>query len=241
MDILPAIDLRGGKVVRLARGDYDLQTTYHDDPVEVARQFIAAGAKWIHMVDLDAARSGRPANHQAVRAVAEASGAAIQLGGGARDEATVDAMLSLGIRRVVVGSAAMKDWPWFERLAARDDLAGRLALGLDARDGRLAAEGWTEQLATTALELARRVRGWPLGAIVYTDIGRDGMLSGVNVEATAEIVAATDVPVIASGGLRDLADVAECRRIGCAGAIIGRAYYEGSIDLARAVEVAAEH
>jgi phosphoribosylformimino-5-aminoimidazole carboxamide ribotide isomerase len=238
MEILPAIDLRGGKVVRLAQGDYDRQTTYADDPVSVAKAFVAAGARWIHVVDLDAARTGTPTNTASVAAVAAAVDARVQLGGGARDEAAIDAMLAGGVARVVVGSAALRDWAWFEGLLARADLAGRLALGLDARGGRVAAQGWTEQLATTAVELARRTRGRPLGAIVYTDISRDGMLGGVNVEATAEIVAATDVPVIASGGVGSLEDVRRCKAIGCAGAIVGRAYYEGAIDLAGAVRAA---
>jgi phosphoribosylformimino-5-aminoimidazole carboxamide ribotide isomerase len=128
----------------------------------------------------------------------------------------------------------LKSWPWFERLAARKDLSGRLALGLDARGGRLAVHGWTEQVAATPLEVAARVRGWPLGAIIYTDIARDGMLTGVNLEATAKLVAATSVPVIASGGVSSLADVTECQKIGCGGVIVGRAYYEGKIDLAEA-------
>ncbi len=238
MEILPAIDLRDGRVVRLSQGDYDRQTTYRDDPVEVAREFVAAGARWIHMVDLDAARSGVGANLDSVRAVADTVDARIELGGGARDRGSVERMFAAGADRVVVGSAAMKNWPWFEELAASGDLAGRLALGLDARGGRVAAEGWTEQLDVTALELARRVSGWALGAIVYTDIARDGMLTGVNVEATAEIVAATDVPVIASGGVGSLEDVRRCRQAGCSGAIIGRAYYEGTVDLAEAVRIA---
>lgn len=241
MEVLPAIDLREGKVVRLSRGDYARQTTYHDDPVSVARDFVAAGARWIHMVDLDAARTGRPTNTAAVAAVASAVDAKIELGGGARDTRTVEAMLAGGVDRVVIGSAALTDWAWFEKLAGRQEMAGKLALGLDARRGRLAVQGWTEQLETTALEIAARVAGWPLGAIVYTDIARDGMLSGVNIEATAEIVAATDAPIIASGGVSCLDDVAACRRIGCAGAIIGRAYYEGAVDLARAVEIAGEN
>ena len=242
MEILPAIDLRGGKVVRLAQGDYDRQTIYHDDPVAVAKLFVQAGAKWIHVVDLDAARTGTPANAVAVRAVVQAVGAdaRVELGGGARDTAAVQRMLESGAARVVVGSAAMKDWAWFEVLVARGELAGKLALALDARDGRLAARGWTEQLETSAADLARRARGWPLGAIVYTDIARDGMLSGVNLQATAEIIRATDVPVIASGGISSLDDVRQCARIGCAGAIIGRAWYEGKIDLAEACLAAAE-
>jgi phosphoribosylformimino-5-aminoimidazole carboxamide ribotide isomerase len=190
------------------------------------------------MVDLDAARTGRATNTGAVRAVAAAVDARIELGGGARDEAAIEAMLELGAARVVVGSAALRDWAWFEDLAARGDLAGRLALGLDARGGRLAVHGWTEELASTAVEVAARVRGWPLGAIVYTDISRDGMLSGANVEATAEVIAVTDVPVIASGGVGSLEDVRLCRRIGCAGTIIGRAWYEGRIDLAGAIAAA---
>ncbi len=238
MDVLPAIDLRDGKVVRLAQGDYARQTTYHDDPVAVARRFVSAGAKWIHIVDLDAARTGRPANAGAVRAVADAVDARIELGGGARNTAAVESMLAGGVSRVVVGSAALRDWAWFEGLASRKDLAGKLALGLDARGGRLAVQGWTEQLETLAVDLAARVRGWPLGAIVYTDISRDGMLGGVNFEATGEVIAATDVPVIASGGVASLEDVLRCRRIGCAGAIIGRAYYEGRVDLTRALEIA---
>jgi phosphoribosylformimino-5-aminoimidazole carboxamide ribotide isomerase len=242
MEILPAIDLCGGKVVRLAQGDYDRQTIYHDDPVAVAKLFVQAGAKWIHVVDLDAARTGTPANAVAVRAVVQAVGAdaRVELGGGARDTAAVQRMLESGVARVVVGSAAMKDWAWFEVLVARGELAGKLALALDARDGRLAARGWTEQLETSAADLARRARGWPLGAIVYTDIARDGMLSGVNLQATAEIIRATDVPVIASGGISSLDDVRQCARIGCAGAIIGRAWYEGKIDLAEACLAAAE-
>ena len=240
MDILPAIDLRQGKVVRLAQGDYDRQRTYHDDPVAVARLFVQAGATWIHVVDLDAARTGTPANSAAVRAVVQAVDARVELGGGARNAAAVERMLESGVARVVVGSAAMKDWPWFEALAARDDLAGRLALGLDARDGRLAAHGWAEQLDTSATELASRTRGWPLGAIVYTDIARDGMLTGVNIEATAEIIRATDVPVIASGGVGSLDDIRRCASIGCAGVIVGRAWYEGKIDLKQACDLATE-
>jgi phosphoribosylformimino-5-aminoimidazole carboxamide ribotide isomerase len=234
MEILPAIDLRGGCVVRLERGDYARQTTYASDPAAVAATFAEAGARWIHVVDLDAARTGRRANAPTVRDVVRAADVKVQLGGGARDEAAVDAMLADGVARVVVGSAAMKDWPWFERLLGRDDLAGRVALGLDARDGRLAVQGWTEQTDAAAVEVAARVAGWPLGAIVYTDIARDGMLTGVNVEATAGVIAATDVPVIASGGVASLDDLRACRRVGCAGAIVGKAWYEGRIDLAEA-------
>lgn len=238
MDILPAIDLRGGKVVRLTRGDYDCQTTYSQDPAAVARQFVAAGAAWIHMVDLDAAKSGLASNTAAIAAVRSAVGAKIELGGGARTTEAIEAMLAMGANRVVVGSAAMKNWLWFEGLLADKNMAGKLALGLDARDGLLAAHGWTEQTDLRAVDLARRVKGSGLGAIVYTDIARDGMLAGVNIDATAELVAATDVGVIASGGVSSLDDIRQCRQIGCAGAIIGKAWYEGKIDLAQAVALA---
>jgi phosphoribosylformimino-5-aminoimidazole carboxamide ribotide isomerase len=239
MYVLPSIDLRAGQVVRLIQGDYDRQRTYGTDPAVVAREFAAAGATWIHVVDLDAARTGRPANTEAVRAIRAASeGLKVELGGGMRDDDAIEAALGELADRVVIGSAAMKDWPWFENLCRRAELAGRIALGLDARDGRVSIHGWTEQVDVAAVDVARRVTGWPLGAIVYTDIARDGMLGGFAAEATAEIVTATDVPVIASGGVSSLVDVARCREIGCAGAIIGRAYYEGAIDLAAAIEQA---
>ena len=236
MDVLPAIDLCGGKVVRLLQGDYVRQTTYSDDPSAVARQFVAAGARWIHVVDLDAAASGRLANADAVSAIRKAAGSTvkIELGGGARDDTAVEAMFDLGVDRVVVGSAALQNWAWFEELVARADLAGRIALGLDARGGKLAIRGWRQQVEATAVELAGRVRSWPLGAIIYTDIARDGTLEGVNLSATAEIIAATDVPVIASGGVASLDDVAACKKIGCSGVIVGKAYYEGRIDLREA-------
>ncbi len=235
MLILPAIDLRDGKVVRLSQGDYDRQTVYSADPAAVADAFVSAGAEWIHVVDLDAAREGRPRNTEAVGSIRERVAAHIQLGGGARDEAVINQMLAMGVDRVVVGSAATGDWTWFERLLERADLAGKLALGLDARDGRLAVHGWTEQVDTTADELARRVAGSALGAIIYTDIARDGMLSGVNVEATERLITSTDVPVIASGGVGSMDDVRRCRQAGCAGVIIGRAWYEGRIDLSDAI------
>jgi phosphoribosylformimino-5-aminoimidazole carboxamide ribotide isomerase len=240
MEVLPAIDLRDGKVVRLFQGDYARQVTYSDDPVAVAESFVQAGALWIHMVDLDAARSGEPINLPVVRGVCGAVGVRVQLGGGARTTEAVERMLAAGASRVVVGSAALADWEWFEGLVSRPELAGVIALGLDARGGKLAIRGWTEQLQAAAVEFARRTDGWPLGAIVYTDIARDGTLGGANVQATAEIVACTDVPVIASGGVGSLEDVRACKRIGCAGVVVGRAYYEGKIDLAQAIRLAGE-
>ena len=234
MDILPAIDLRGGNVVRLAQGDYDRQTVYGDDSQAAAEQFLAAGAEWIHVVDLDAARSGRRANAEAIRRVCGLPGARVELGGGIRDDSGVAEALALGVHRVIIGSAALKDWTWFERLARREDMAGRVVLGLDARDGELAVHGWTQRSGVTVDELADRAAALPLAAIVYTDIGRDGMLVGPDLETTARLVATAGTDVIASGGMGSLDDVAACKRIGCAGAIIGRAWYEGRIDLAAA-------
>ena len=239
MDILPSIDLLGGKVVRLLRGNYDERTVYSDDPLGVAEQFMDAGARWIHVVDLDAARSGRLSNTDILRDIcrlAATRAAKVESGGGIRDMEAIDTLRSAGIGRMVIGSAALKNWAWFEGLLKNEDLPNDLlALGLDAREGFVAAEGWTEQLTQTARQIAGRVSGSHLGAIVYTDIARDGMLAGVNLEATGEISSATDVPIIASGGVRSIDDINACKQLGCSGVIIGKAYYEGRIDLARAL------
>lgn len=239
MDILPAIDVRGGKVVRLLQGDYDRQTTYADDPAVVAEQFIAAGTKWIHVVDLDAARSGELTNTDVLRSIcvkAAAAGVKVQNGGGIRDTRRIRQLLDVGVSRLVIGSAAMKQWDWFEGLLNAPAVPNEcLALGLDARDGLLAAEGWTEQLEIPAVDFARRVTGTGIGAIVYTDIARDGMLQGVNLEATANLIAATDVPVIASGGVASVDDVRRCLQIGCGGVILGKSLYEGKVNLSDAL------
>jgi len=240
MEILPSIDLRDAKVVRLARGDYEDQTIYSEDASAVAEQFAAAGVRWVHMVDLDAARTGRSTNAASIKAVRQAVDLNIQLGGGARDDRAIDSILAMGVNRVVVGSAAVENWTWFERLLSRPGLAGKLALGLDARGGRLAVRGWTKQTDVTAADLAARTAGTGLGAIVYTDIARDGMLAGVDIEMTEELVSLTDVPIIASGGVSSLEDIRRCRQIGCGGVIIGKAYYEGKIDLPRALLEAGE-
>lgn len=238
MDILPAIDLRDGQVVRLTQGDYGRETIYSSSPADIARKFAAAGCRWIHMVDLDAAKSGQLTNLPAIAAVTAGVDLHVEVGGGIRDDASARRVLDAGVNRVIIGSAALEKWEWFEKLAHRPDMAGRVALGLDARNGKLAVHGWTREMDVTAVDIARRVKGWPLSAIIYTDISRDGMLTGPNFAATAELIAATDVGVIASGGVGGLEDIAECRRIGCAGAIIGRAYYEGKIDLAQALAIA---
>ena len=234
MDILPAIDLCAGAVVRLAQGDYGRQTVYGADPAATARAFVAMGARWIHVVDLDAARSGRRTNADAIAAICRVAGASVELGGGIRDDQAVADALTLGAARAVIGSAALKDWAWFERLARRADLAGRIVLGLDARGGILAGHGWTASSGQNVLDVARRAKELPLAAIVYTDIQRDGMFTGPDLQTTQRIMDETHLPVIASGGIGGLKDILDCRDAGCAGAIVGRAYYEGKVNLAEA-------
>ncbi len=241
MDLLPAIDLRDGKVVRLFQGDYDRQTTYDAAPAEMARTILQAGALWVHVVDLDAARSGKVTNLAAIREILQAGlgRLRVEVGGGIRSREVIDMYLEAGVSRLVIGSAALRDWSWFENLLDDPDLdSAALALGLDARAGQVAAQGWTQQLETTALELARRVSGSGLGAIVYTDIARDGMLAGVSLESTRQIVESTDVGVIASGGVAGIEDIENCLEIGCAGVIVGKALYEGKIDLKQAIGLA---
>ena len=242
MDLYPAIDLRGGQVVRLEKGDYDRQTVYGNSPETVAGGFVSDGAGWIHVVDLDAAISGELTNTEALRSIlrtASDAGVKIQNGGGIRTTERIRMLLTEGIDRLVIGSAALKDWPWFEGVLDDESIPNdRLALGLDTRDGRVAAQGWTEQLEMRATEIAQNVRGSGLGAIVHTDISRDGMLQGVNIEETASVVAATDVPVIASGGVSSIDDVLRAKEIGCAGIILGKALYEGRVNLKDAIEAA---
>ncbi len=235
--VFPAIDLRGGNVVRLYQGDYDRQTTYGDDPVSQARQFADAGAAWLHVVDLDGARSGEPTHRDVIANICAATPMKVEVGGGVRNEATIDALLEAGVTRVVVGTAALRDWAWFEQLAQRDDYAHRLVLGLDARDGRVATDGWEQTSETTAVELAQRVNGWRLAAIVYTDIATDGTLAGPNIDATADMCAATDVPIVASGGVGELKHLEALKPLPIQGAIVGRALYDGKFTLTQAIEV----
>jgi phosphoribosylformimino-5-aminoimidazole carboxamide ribotide isomerase len=238
MEIFPAIDLRDGKVVRLSQGDYDRQQIYASDASAVAGQFVKTGAKWIHVVDLDAARSGTRTNADAIRSICRTAGVKVELGGGIRNDKAVFEALDLGVSRVIIGSAALKNWAWFEKLAQQSALAGKVVLGLDARSGKLAAAGWTEQTDLTVAEVARRASSLPLSAIVYTDIARDGMLTGPDLEGTTELINLTSLPIIASGGVACIDDIARCKEIGCAGVIVGRAYYEGKIDLADACAMA---
>jgi len=229
--LYPAIDLKGGQVVRLKRGEMDQATIYADDPAAQARSFIEAGFAWVHMVDLDGAFAGKPANAAAVRAIiAAVPGAKLQLGGGIRSMATAEAWLAAGVSRIILGSAAVKD-PDFARAACRA-FPGRVALGIDARDGMVATEGWAETSDVSATDLARRFEDSGAAAVIYTDIARDGMLAGVNVAATAALARAVRLPVIASGGVAGVEDITALRAEGAGieGAILGRALYDGRIE-----------
>lgn len=236
MQIWPAIDLRGGKCVRLRQGDYGRETVYGDDPAAMALRWVAEGAQYLHLVDLDGARDGSNANWEAVRAIVTATKIPCELGGGIRDEAAIERMLAAGISRLVVGTRALKEPQWFRQVCQR--YPGKLALGIDAKNGRVATDGWLETSDVSALEMARSFDGQPLAAIIYTDISRDGMLQGPNLAAMQEMKAAVGIPVIASGGVTVAKDVAELAAIGMDGCIIGRAIYEGTLTLADALAAA---
>lgn len=245
MDLFPAIDLRDGRCVRLYQGDYDRETVYGDDPVAQATSFADAGAAWVHVVDLDAARTGEPRNRPVVAAVAAAlaeRGTPLQVGGGVRDDAAADALLGAGVRRVVVGTAALDDPAWVRRLAARHP--GQVAVGLDARGRDVAVRGWVESSGRDVVDVARGFEDAGVAALVVTEIGRDGTLAGPALDQLAAVLEATTVDVVASGGVGTLDDLraldgleAGGRRL--AGAIVGRALYEGSFALADAVAVLA--
>ena len=236
MEVYPAIDLRGGKCVRLRQGDYDRETVFGDDPAAMARRWVSEGAEWLHLVDLDGARDGVLANRQAVSAILAAAQVPCQLGGGVREEATIRELLDLGLSRLVVGTRAIKEPEWFGRMCRQ--FPDRLALGIDARDGMAATDGWLETTGAGAVELARKFADLPLAAIIYTDIAKDGMMAGPNLPAMQEMARAVAVPVIASGGVTTDDDVKSLARCGLAGCIIGRALYEGSLTLADALAAA---
>lgn len=241
MEVLPAIDLLDGKCVRMVQGRYDRVIDYESDPLDVAGDFVAAGAAWLHVIDLDGARDGRVANLDVLRQIVKQSGAQVEFGGGVRDEATIQAALETGAQRVIVGTRALEDWEWFRDIVHRRDYVNRIALGLDARLGKLATRGWTRETHRTAVTVAAAVADWPLAAIVYTDIARDGLLLGPNIEAIRLMASQSTVPVVASGGVTDLDDVRRLAELPLAGVVIGRALYEKTIDLRDALRVAREN
>jgi phosphoribosylformimino-5-aminoimidazole carboxamide ribotide isomerase len=225
MQVIPAIDLRGGCCVRLRQGDYDRETVFGDDPAAMAAHWEAEGATRIHLVDLDGAKAGRPVNVAAVRAILGRVAVPCPLGGGIRDEATIAEWLGSGLERIIVGTQALKDAPWFRTMAAK--YPGRLILGLDARDGRVATEGWLDVSTVEATTLAEQFDDLPLAGVVYTDIARDGMLEGPNLAATEALAVRLRTPVIASGGVGSLEDLERLAALPIAACIVGRALYEG--------------
>jgi phosphoribosylformimino-5-aminoimidazole carboxamide ribotide isomerase len=239
--LFPAIDLKDGTCVRLVRGDIASATVFNRDPAAQAGRFAKAGFKWLHVVDLDGAIAGRSRNGAAIAAIRNAVDLRIQLGGGIRDRAAIDHWLSLGIDRVVLGTAALRD-PWLVREAAADH-PGKIVVGIDARDGHVAVEGWTRTTEFGVVELARRFEDCGVAALVYTDIARDGALVGVEANAVAAVARLVRIPVIASGGVSSLDDVAALKvreADGIAGIICGRALYDGRIDPVTALRLLAE-
>ncbi|MGA6979123.1 MAG: 1-(5-phosphoribosyl)-5-[(5-phosphoribosylamino)methylideneamino]imidazole-4-carboxamide isomerase [Pseudolabrys sp.] len=236
--LFPAIDLKEGLAVRLEQGDMARATIFHRDPAAQARAFEQQGFEYLHIVDLDGAFAGMPMNAAAVDRILETVGIPVQLGGGVRDTATVENWLEKGIDRIVIGTAAVRDPP-FVKQAARD-YPGRIAVGLDARDGKVAVEGWAETSELSVLDIARRFEDVGVSAIVYTDIARDGMLQGLNLDATVALAEAIRIPIIASGGLASIEDIKELlspRAGKLAGAIAGRALYDGRLDAAEALKL----
>lgn len=236
MILFPAIDLKQGKCVRLEQGDMDRATIFNDDPADQARAFAEQGFSHLHIIDLDGAFAGQPVNRAAVEAIVKASPARTQLGGGIRDMATIEAWLEAGIGRVILGTAALRN-PQLVRDACAA-FAGRIAVGIDARAGFVAVEGWAEATEMKVVDLAAQFTDAGVAALIYTDIDRDGLLKGVNIEATVNLARATDIPVIASGGLAGLADVEALmpyREDGIIGAITGRALYDGRLSPAEAL------
>jgi phosphoribosylformimino-5-aminoimidazole carboxamide ribotide isomerase len=247
VDLYPAIDLRAGRCVRLVEGDFDLETAYGDDPGGVAETFVAAGARWIHVVDLDAARTGDPVNRGAVAdiaAVAGRAGVRVQAGGGVRALDDASALLDAGVARVVVGTAAIEDPGLVGRMARR--WPGQVAVGLDHRGGELRTRGWTEGTGKRLVDLVPEVMAAGAAAVVVTDISRDGRLAGPDREGLSELLALTGAPILASGGVRDLDDVRSLARIGAdigrslIGVIAGKAIYEGRLDVTATVAALAQ-
>lgn len=236
MDILPAIDLIDGKCVRLVQGEYHKKITYKDDPVAQAKEFFDAGATWLHVVDLDGAKLGKPINADVVAAIAEQVPMKIELGGGVRNEDSIVQMLEAGVTRLILGSSAIKQFDWFCEMARK--YPNRLVLGLDARGSTVATEGWLQQGQQTVLDFARQAADLPLDAIIYTDISKDGMLAGPNIERTQQLVEAVSLPIVAAGGVTTVEDVKTLKAAGVAGAIIGRALYEGTITITDALAAA---
>jgi phosphoribosylformimino-5-aminoimidazole carboxamide ribotide isomerase len=236
MLVIPAIDLMGGEAVRLEKGDFATKTVYARRPAEKAAEFASAGATLLHVVDLDGAKAGWPVNLDAVRAICEVPGLEVELGGGLRSLPDIEKVLALGVRYVVLGTAAVERLGLVEQACQR--FPGRVRTGIDARNGEVKIAGWLEGTGLSAVEVARRVKAAGVGLVEYTDVARDGMFTGVDAAGAARIQAEAGIPVVASGGVASLADVEACRAAGLAGVIVGKALYERRIDLAAAIAAA---
>ena len=240
MIVLPAIDLKQGRCVRLLQGKFDRETVYGNDPAAMARKWAEVGAEWLHLVDLNGSVGRKPVNQEAVLAIRRAVPIKLELGGGIRTLATIEFYLEQGLNRIILGTAAHQD-PEMVREAARL-YPGRIAVGIDARDGRVMVDGWTREGGVAELDLARRYEGLGIAALIYTDIQRDGMQTGPNIERTRALARAVKIPVIASGGVKDLGDIRALKTLesdGVAGVISGKALYEGTLDFAEALALAA--
>ncbi len=236
MIIIPAIDLKDGQCVRLLQGKKDLSTTYSDNPVEVARRWVSFGARLIHIVDLDGAFTGNQKNRDTVRAIREAVDVDLELGGGIRDMEGIRNWIELGINRVILGTVAVKNPELVKQ--ASGEFPGKILIGIDAKDGMVAVKGWEEVTELDAFELAKKMENFNVAGIIYTDISRDGMLTGPNIEATRKMVESVSIPVIASGGISSIDDIKRLKEIpGLWGAITGKALYTGKLDLREAIEI----
>jgi len=239
MIIIPAIDLKGGQCVRLSQGDMDRATVYSENPAEMAKTWQNMGAKRIHVVDLDGAVSGQPKNRTAIEAIVSAVSVPVQLGGGIRDQETISAYFSCGIDRVILGTAAIND-PAF-LVESCHAWPKKIIVGIDATDGMVCIKGWTEKTSVSVVDLVKKIEQLPLAAIVFTDIKRDGMLTGPNIESTALLARSTRIPVIASGGVSRIEDIEALltvEQFGVTGVIVGRAFYTGNLDLRECIKLA---
>jgi phosphoribosylformimino-5-aminoimidazole carboxamide ribotide isomerase len=236
--IVPSIDLRAGRVVRLQQGDYARQLNYDLDPLATASAFADAGAEWMHIVDLDGAKEGRPMQVELIARIIQATALKVQVGGGVRSTEDIRRLLAEGAARVVVGTKALEDWPWFEKLVSHPEFDRRIVLALDAKEGVVATRGWTASSGQLAVDIARQVSDWALGAILYTDVAKDGMMSGPNYEETRKLAEAGKVPVIASGGVGSIEHIRLLRPLPIWGVILGRSLHEGTVDLHEAIQIA---
>ena len=234
MQIFPAIDLSGGQVVRLYQGDYDQMTVYGADPCAVARDFIAAGAKYLHVVDLDGAKDGTLANFESISAIAKQGGLYIEVGGGIRTEERIQQYLDLGVGRCILGTIAVKDFDFTARMAQK--YGGKIAVGVDARDGYVAINGWKELSEETGIEFCKRLRDAGVKTVIYTDISRDGAEKGTNLELYRELAKIEGLDITASGGVSSLEELKELQAIGTHAAILGKALYTGRLDLRTVIE-----